>query len=530
MKIAHFAVFSPNQSGMYATVRDLILAERMRGIDAQFIDYTVDASQATYSKVGLFDKDIVTVAPDWAYKEADILIRHSTLTEPIIRVGKPIVMAMHGRPEYSYMLEHYGKSPVMKIMANHEVDDKYAAYISFWEEHLLFWNLIMPKREITYIPCPVDLKRFNPEGQKFFSANWTGTPNIVVADMWREDITPFSMIAAAERFRQKYCNTVKLHMFGLPPKDRGFTSQLGQRLQNSGLLGEANMVVPFLDTVYRSADMVVTPHRIATRIVREALASGCPVVAGTGCKYTPYTADPRDPDSFAYQINRCWENLQEQKDEMRAKVRNVAEAAFGYKATGLAMLALGRKILKMPKPSRLALEWSGWTLDPTDWVVLRDFLIQKQIENVVEVGPGLSTELMDRLGVHVLSYETDPVHMERVKKRVSERVIIRQWNGQWLPKVEHKYQLALIDGPMGGDNREPSYKAIANSKVPFAACHDYKRKEDAVWIDKYFGGWKEVARADESVQGLLILERVKADVPEDRNAQMGESGDDFTGG
>jgi len=522
MKIAHFAVFSPNQSGMYATVRDLILAERMQGIDAQFIDYNVDELGATYSKVGLYDKDIITVAPEWAYKEADILFRHSLITEPIVRVGKPIIMAMHARPEYSYMLEHYGRDPVMKIMANHEEDDKYAAYVTFWGEHLLFWNLVMPKREITYIPCPVDLKRFNPEGQKFFSANWTGKPNIVVADMWREDITPFPMILAAERFRQAYCSTAKLHMFGFPPKTQGFAAQLGTRLRNSGLLGEGNMLVPFIDRVYRSADILVTPHRIATRIIREALASGCPIVAGTGCKYTPYTADPRDPDAFACQINRCWQDLQERKDEMKLQAREVAEASFGYEATGLAMLALGEKILKMPKPSRRILEWTGWSLAPTDWIALRDFLLQMKIRNVVEIGSGLSTELMDRLGVHVLSYETDPVHMERVKKRVSERVVVRQWNGQWLPKVDRKYQLALIDGPFGGDNREPSYMAIANSKVRFAACHDYKRKEDAVWIDKYFGSWKEVARADESVQGLLILERVKAV----GDAQLADSGEE----
>jgi len=509
MKIAHFAVFSPNQSGMYATIRDLILAERMQGIDAQFIDYNVDESGSIYSKVGLCDRDIVTISHDWAYKEADILVRHSLITEPIIRVGKPIIMTMHGRPEYSYMLEHYGQSPVMKIMVDHEEDDKYAAYVTFWEEHLLFWNLVMPKREITYIPVPVDLKKFNPEGDKFFTANWTGKPNIIVADMWREDITPFTMIPAVERFRQVYCKTVKLHMFGLPPKTKGFTAQLGTRLRNSGLLGEGNMLVPFIDQVYRSADILVTPHRVATRIIREAVASGCPIVAGTGCKYTPYTADPRDPDSFAFQIDRCWQDLQKYGNEMRLKVRRVAELAFGYEATGQAMLALGNKILKIPKPSRPMLEWSGWSLDPTDWILLRDILRQKKIKNVVEIGAGVSTELMDRLGLHVLSYETDPIFMERVKKRVSKHVVVKQWNGQLLPKLNSKYQLALIDGPIGGENREPSYKAIANSNIQLVACHDSKRKEDQVWIDKYFSTWKQIAKNDDSVQGLIIFERPK---------------------
>jgi len=511
MKIAHFAVFSPNQSGMYATVRDLILAERMQGIDAQFIDYNFDGpdngSSMNYSKVGLCDKNIITISPEWAYEEADILVRHALITEPIIRVGKPIIMAMHARPEYAYMLQHYGKSPVMSIMANHETDEKYAAYMTFWEEHLQFWNLIMPKREITYIPVPVDLKKFNPEGFKFSSSEWTGEPNIMVADMWREDMTPFPMILAAETFRKNYCSKAKLHMFGLPDKTKGFSVQLGARLRSSGLLGEDNMLVPYLEQVYRSADILIIPHRIATRIIREALASGCPVVADTGCPYTPYTADPRDPKSFTLEIDRCWKDLQEKGNEMRKSVRKVAEVAFGYELTGQAMLELGNKILEMPKPSKSVLEWSGWSLDPTDWVVLRDFLRENEIKKVVEIGAGVSTELMDRLEINVLSFETDPIFIVRTRKRVSKNVEVKQWNGQLLPHFSVKRQLALIDGPIGGENREPSYKGIAECGIRYVACHDSKRAEDRKWIDKYFSQWTEVARNDDSIQGLLILER-----------------------
>jgi len=507
MKIAHFAVFSPNQSGMYATVRDLILAERMQGIDAQFIDYNTDNSGATYSKVGLFDRDVVTVSHEWAYKEADILVRHSMIPEPIMQVGIPAIMTMHGRPEYSYMQEHYGQNPVMKIMTNHEVDQNYAAYVTFWEEHLLFWNLMMPKRVMEYVPCPVDLKRFNPDGSKFSSLHWTGTPNVMVADMWREDITPFSMIPAMETFRRRYCNTAKLHLFGLPPANKGFSAQLGTRLRNSGLVGEANMLVPFLDTVYRSADILVTPHRIATRVIREALASGCPIVAGTGCKYTPYTADPRDPDTFAAAVDKCWRDIKEDRIKVRSSARKTAEVLFGYEATGKAMLTLGERILQSPMPSRLALQWSPGTIDPTDWVVLRDFLIQRQIKNVIEIGPGLSTELMDKLGIHVLAYETSPIFAERIKRRVSKVIDIRLWNGQRLPEIDEKYQLAFIDGPAGGESRESSYQAIASSNVPLVACHDCKRLEDQVWIKKYLNDWTEIVRNDDSVQGLTILEK-----------------------
>lgn len=505
MKIAHFAVFSPNQSGMYGTVRDLILAERMQGIDAQFVDYNISKDGALCSKVGYFDDGVATISHEWALKEADILVRHSTIPDPLIQVGIPTIMAVHGRPEYSIMQEHYGHNPVMRILTDHEVDRNYAAYVTFWEEHLLFWNLIMPKRHMHYVPCPVDLSRFRPTGKMFASPHWTGKPNLLVADIWREDITPFCMILAAERFRAAYCGEVKLHLFGLPPATKGFSAQLGTRLRDCGLVGEANTLVPFLDTVYRAADILITPHRIATRVIREALASGCPVVAGTGCKYTPYTADPRDPDAFAAEIERCWKDVQ--NGEVRTAARLMAETAFGYEATGKAMLALGEAVLESPRSPRPAYRWTSYSLDPTDWVVLRDFLIREDIQNVIEIGPGLSTELMDDLGVHVLSYETEPIFVERMRRRVTRRVNIQQWSGVWLPMIDEKYQMAFLDGPTGGENRESSYRIFANSSVSFIACHDSKRAEDRVWIDKYLGDWTEVARNDKSVQGLLILKR-----------------------
>jgi glycosyltransferase involved in cell wall biosynthesis len=506
MKIAHFSAFHPNQSGMYATVTDMIRAERMQGIDAEFIDYGTDADGNVYSKVGLVDNDIVSRSPEWAYSNADILVRHSMIVEPIARVGIPIVMAMHGRPEYSFMLQHYNQSPVMDIMCNHETDTKYAAYISFWKEHQLFWSLMMPQREVTYIPAIVDLKKFNPEGEKHDFGQWGGTPNILIADMWREDVTPFNAVCSAALFNQKHAPNAKVQIFGLPPVGKGFVTQYAERLRAAGVFGEANMVYPYMNKVYRGADILVTPHKIATRIIREALASGLPIVAGAGCPYTPYTADAQDHEAFAHQINRCWTSLQTNRKAMKEEARQTAEREFGFEKMGKAMLDLCNGILARPKSMNYPpIEWSGWSLDPLDWVVLRDVLKERKIKKVVEFGAGISTQLIERLGIDVTAYETDEVFREEIKRRVSKANIVL-WNGI-SPLTLGDYDLALIDGPVGGENREPSYKAVAESRIKIVACHDSKRAADRVWINKYFSTWKEVGRVDESIPGLLILER-----------------------
>jgi len=506
MKIAHFTVFSPNRSGLYGTVADLIRAERMQGIEAELVDYGPDEYGNICSKVGLIDGDIVSISPEWAYKNADILVRHSMLTEPIARVGIPIIMAMHGRPEYSYLLEHYGTSPVMSIMCNHETDQKYAGYISFWKEHKLFSSLMMPNREITYIPSMVDLQRFNPVGEKVLFGNKEGKPNILIADMWREDVTPFNSILGAALFKEKYVQGAKVQLFGMPPAGKGFSSQYADRLRAAGVVGEANMIVPIMDKVYRSVDILVTPHKIATRIIREALASGVPIVAGSGCPYTPYVADSRDPEAVAHQINKCWTALQIKGNKLKEEARVMAEREFSFEPAGKAMLELCNNILsRKPEISYLPIEWSGWSITPTDWVVLRDVLKERKIKKVVEFGAGISTQLMDRFGAEVDSYETDEVHLEKVRRLVRKSNVLL-WHGAYPPALGD-YDLALIDGPGGGENREPSYKAVADSKIKLVACHDYKRPEDSAWINKYFGKWKIVAKADESIPGLLILER-----------------------
>jgi len=509
MKIAHFAVFSPNLSGMYATVRDMIIAERMQGIEAEFIDYDIDPKGRVYSKVGLHEHDIVTQSPEWAYKEADIIVRHSLVTEPIMRVGVPTIMALHGRPEYSYMLEHYGRGSVMKILCAHEEDKAYNAYLTFWKEHVNYWQMMMPKRKVDYVPSVVDLDKFNPEGPKYVFGAKSGSPNILIADAWREDVTPWNAIMAAIAYKQKYCKTAKIQLLGLPTPKTGFISEFAQRLINAGMVGEALIHVPFIDKVYRSSDILVTPHRIATRVIRESLASGLPVVAGSGCPYTNFTGDIRDHDLFASKINKCWQAIQRDPEAARRDARATAEREFNYENVGKGMLELCTRILgENTGDAYKQLVWTGWSLAPTDWVLLRDVLLANKVQKVVEFGAGLSTELMDRLGVTVCSYETDPIHIARVKRRVKQAEL-KLWNGKHTVPIDEDYKVALIDGPLGGEAREWSYKSVAESKISLVACHDSKRNTDRKWIKKYFSGWKEFAKNDESIQGLLILERPK---------------------
>lgn len=154
----------------------------------------------------------------------------------------------------------------------------------------------------------------------------------------------------------------------------------------------------------------------------------------------------------------------------------------------------------------LRIDWCRRSITKSEWEVLEDVIKKYKIKKVVEFGPGVSTQLMDRFGVEVHAYETMLIHIKRIQLLTCNTTYIL-WDGQAPPIFDEEYDLAFIDGPCGGENREPSYQAIANSGISFVACHDCKREVDSKWIKKYFQNWVKIARADESIPGLLVLRR-----------------------
>jgi SAM-dependent methyltransferase/glycosyltransferase involved in cell wall biosynthesis len=305
MKVAHFAEYAPNQCGMYHTVKDMVLAERAAGIEAEFIDAIVNSGTGrVVSRPDLVDGDFTFQDFEWA-KEADVLVRHSVLPKEVKEVGMPLVMALHGRPESTFLLEDYRIRKIFMEELMCARDKEYARHIYFWEEFYNYWKLLLPDAGLSYVPAMVNLDDYSMAGQVYDFGDKAGSPNILIADIWREDVTPFNTIFAVARFREKYAPNAKLHIIGLD-SGKNHVRGLFNTLKRSGLMGHMMPLVRNPADYYRAADILVTPHVIATRIIREATACGCPVVAGTGCNYTKFTANPMDVEAMADAINDCW--------------------------------------------------------------------------------------------------------------------------------------------------------------------------------------------------------------------------------
>jgi len=341
MKIAHYSVFAPNQCGLYHTTKDLVLGERAIGMDAGFIDFGEDGH-----KFGMGDGNLEAMPLEWA-DDADVLVRHSAIPNKYQNAGIPIIAAVHGRPESSVRIEQQKKHLIISAFHGKTIDCRYKRFITFWAEYLNVWETIFEDK-MAYVPAMVDLKVFKPTSPM---KKWEGSPNILIADIWRDDITPFNMIFAARHFRN-YCSKAKIHIIGI---NKDFQTPVLHFLRGEHkregigfIAGQMKDVIQY----YSSADMVITPHIIATRVIREALACGVPVVAGSGCRFTDYTANPMDIEGFTEAIWRCWRDIKTDREAVRKKARETAEKNFDPKASGRAMFRICNEILGIPKMCR----------------------------------------------------------------------------------------------------------------------------------------------------------------------------------
>jgi len=345
MKVAHLAEFCPHRTGLYGTTKDLIFAERNVGIDAVLVDSHVTKEKKIISRPNLKDGDLPIRDVEWA-KQADIIVHHSIIHQELRDIGIPLVLAIHGRPESTFLLEHRRHMQIFGGTMNHGNDPRYKAFFTFWREYMFQLSLSVAEEKLHYVPAPVDLVEYSPEGN---AHTFAGSPSILIADMWRDDITPFNTIMAVALFKNKYAPDAKIHMIGTAPKKSSMVA-LAKMLKKDGVLGEMHPLVETTALCYRGADMVVTPHSIATRVVREALACGTPIVAGTGNKYTDFTADSRNIKHVAEAINRCWLHIQKiGKAKARQDARAVAQKEFNPIKTGRAAKELFEKVLETEK-------------------------------------------------------------------------------------------------------------------------------------------------------------------------------------
>ncbi len=339
MKILHAAAITPQLCGLYETCRELAAAERALGHDARIYDPKNPISLPTNTDRGV---PVTAGRPNFV-DEADVIVSHSGLNEPLRESNKPVVHVLHGRPRSSFLLERLGKTAVLSFLREERKNPQYKAFVTFWPTHKPYWDMVVAPHVVKVINPPVDLNAWTPDGPRGYGFHGhKGTVNIVSADIWREDKDSFDVLMAACLYAKRNPGT-KIHLYGVPPDQRGIGA-LTDVLKEHDALGEVCGRVIGLANVYRAATVAISPQSIATRSIREAMACGCPVVAGDESSGAPWHANPEHTKQFADYIE-----IAAQDRPLHSKMCRVfAEAFFNPEDTANGIIRICEDAIQCP--------------------------------------------------------------------------------------------------------------------------------------------------------------------------------------
>lgn len=288
MKVAHVVVLTPKRCGLHETAREVVAGLRQRGIDSRLVDPSPSTNPIGFR--GSEDRGVPVADMAWAVG-ADLVVSHSGYdATPIEKTAQPVIHVCHGRPRSTFIGEVMGGAPVYSYHYRLNADPRVKAVVTFWPEHKEYHEVMFPNKPVHVVQSSVDLRVWNPDGPRGYQfGGKRGAINVVCTDAWRDDVDPYVPVNAFALWARKNPGA-KLHIYGNSGNLRGWGA-IFNRIKEDGNLGEVKGWVGGLDNVYRAADFMVTPHVIAVRSIREAMACGCPVVKVPGVQLNGFGAD-----------------------------------------------------------------------------------------------------------------------------------------------------------------------------------------------------------------------------------------------
>lgn len=339
MKVTHLLNFNPHQSGLYETARELIQEENRLGLNARFLD-----TNGRYHSY-LEDRGVQSCNIKFL-ESSDIVVMHQLVAPEILKaINKPIILALHGTPRDCLWGEIYQNTGSYSLIMNFAKDPRFS-FVTMWPRHVEFWSQVLPK--IEFINATVDTSRFNPQVEPYiFKASSLGSPNVVFGDTWRIDKKPFEVMHSFKMFKEWFPEA-RIHIYCKDRKHDGtwkkfFSAITGMQDYYLGVFD--GMILNF-PSVLRAADFVVTPQRDGTRVIRESLAVGTPVVAGPHCPHTRYRADFYYPSKFAEAMKNCWLDLKAVPNEVFKECLGVVDRDFNITTATEALVSIMENRLK----------------------------------------------------------------------------------------------------------------------------------------------------------------------------------------
>lgn len=318
MKIAHVAPYGPNKSGLYEAARDMVKADVMAGHEVYFVDkgYTRENGQEYAPKDSIDNRSGLTIklTEPSILNNVDIIIDHAGIpNEWLTNKNIPIICITHGRPHASFNMEFFKQKKTYTCEAGIAKNEQVKKIVYFWPEFKPYWDVIYPEDKTCILEYPtVDEYRFCSEGEKhIIGDSQKGEFNILICDSWREDVDMFEVINGVLE-AAKTIKNFKVHFYNMATPIRPCWDLLVKKMYERNCLGELCARMSNMEKVYRSMDAVLTPHKIITRVIGEAISTNIPVIAANGCKVAQYTFDQHDALDIARAIKEFVNSDQKQ--------------------------------------------------------------------------------------------------------------------------------------------------------------------------------------------------------------------------
>ena len=264
--------------------------------------------------------EIITADPQIA-NEADIYVAHAGYIDQwIVPTQAPVVWILHGRPGACFRPEQFGSGNSYSLLAAIAKWPRVKKMVTFWPYHVEFWGPIVSREKLVCFDAPpIDGERFSPEGEKHDFESMGGIRNVLICESWREDVDIYEithgMIAYAKRK-----GGVKFHFVGVENKATCWNF-LFDELRRLNALGEVWGRRPEMEVMYRSVDLLLSPQKIVTRTIGEAIACGTPVVAAYGCEdYALFTMAEDNPEDVADALESALKMISNEPDVVNKQV------------------------------------------------------------------------------------------------------------------------------------------------------------------------------------------------------------------
>ncbi len=305
MTIVHFAPYAPHACGLYEAAKDMYSADTRAGHDTYFADTgpVADGVQQP-GKIGETDRRgdvILTTSDPKVVFDADVIIAHTGVSDNwLVKSQAPVIWILHGRPLACFRPEQNGGPPSYSLIAEVASWPRIHKMVTFWDHHVPYWKPIIPDEKLVCLDAPpIDERRFSPEGPVHDFGVFKGKYNIVIAESWREDVDIFEVThGAIEAARRMEGKGLKFHFYAMesPLKCWDYLIEALRKLGAKGdIVGRSSRI----SEVYRAADLLLSPQRIVTRSIGEAISCGTPVIAAIGCDHAQYHARPDEPGEVA---------------------------------------------------------------------------------------------------------------------------------------------------------------------------------------------------------------------------------------